>query len=258
MQFFHYESIDLEGPSFRLLLLRSGDAGDAIESLSYTWGIMLKGYYITIDGGKLPVTANLFYALQALRLPNIDRVIGERGHQVQQMETIYSRAEQVIIWLGPGAYETNAAMDSIKQIEDESRQYEYREWGPTNEHRTKIWSSRVWILQEVANARSAIVCSGQKSVSAYFFALAPSLIQVQPNSRTPWWSQNRDLYILLIKFKESKASDPRDMVYALLGIASDTHEDRHTLHADYTKTEAKLVYDVNSFLFHDFSPNWLH
>jgi hypothetical protein len=30
-----------------------------------------------------------------------------------------------------------------------------------------------------------------------------------------WWNEKRDLHTLLSKFIRSKASDPRDMVYAL-------------------------------------------
>jgi ankyrin repeat protein len=39
--------------------------------------------------------------------------------------------------------------------------------------------------------------------------------------RQSWWTEQRDLYTLLLKFHESKASNPRDMIYALLSMATD-------------------------------------
>lgn len=42
------------------------------------------------------------------------------------------------------------------------------------------WFQRVWILQEVANAKAAVVYAGTKSVSARIFTLAPLLTRVQP------------------------------------------------------------------------------
>jgi hypothetical protein len=52
----------------------------------------------------------------------------------------------------------------------------------------------------------------------------------------------------LLKFRESRASDPRDQVYALLGISSDAR-DIDSLRPDYTKDLQKVIYDTSSFLF---------
>jgi len=56
-----------------------------------------------------------------------------------------------------------------------------------------------------------------------------------PLRKDSWWSQKRDLYTLLLKFRGSKVSDERDIIYALLGISSDAL-DTDILRADYTKT----------------------
>jgi hypothetical protein len=110
------------------------------------------------------------------------------------------------------------------------------------------WFRRVWILQEIANAKKASVWCGTKSVRARTFALAPSLIGIKPErhcqavldimpgrlQEESWWSESRDLYNLLLKFRESRASDPRDKVYALLGISSDARN-TDSLRPDYTK-----------------------
>lgn len=134
----------------------------------------------------------------------------ERGHQVQQMGNIYSQANQVIFWLGPATYEIRVLMDSLKQLEEESIKHACGNWKLTDMRWMNLWSAvqlilkdlysgivtkqrvgmemllkrswfrRVWILQEVANANIAVVCTGTRSVSARIFALTPSLMGVQP------------------------------------------------------------------------------
>jgi hypothetical protein len=63
-----------------------------------------------------------------------------------------------------------------------------------------------------------------------------------------WWTEKRDLYNLLLKFSESEASDPRDKVYALLGISSDA-SDTDSLRPDYTKDLQEVIRDTSLFLF---------
>jgi len=218
----------------------------------------------------------------------------ERGHQVQQMGNIYSQANWVILWLGPATHDTDILMDSLKQLQEKSIKYACKDWKLADERWMDLWLSvqptlrsqhrypglvtrqrrgmecllgrpwfkRVWILQEVANAKAAVFCSGTKSVSARIFALAPLLIgaklephcqavlDIMPGSsrKESWWSQKRDLYTLLLKFREGEASDQRDMIYALLGISSNAR-DTDNLRVDYTKTVQQVVHDATLFLF---------
>jgi ankyrin repeat protein len=215
----------------------------------------------------------------------------EKGHQVQQMGNIYRRAERVVIWLGPATYDTNVLMDSIKQLEKESINYSRNNLRSSDQAWRDIWSnvqpklrnihsnvevrqrngleslfkrpwfSRVWILQEVANARGAVVVCGVKSVSARTFAIVPSLIGVAPPPHCQsildimpgplreesWWSQNQDLRTLLLKFGKTAASDPRDNIYALIGLSSDAC-DSDLLRADYSKSVQEVIKDVALFL----------
>jgi hypothetical protein len=215
----------------------------------------------------------------------------EKGHQVQQMGNIYRRAERVVIWLGPATYDTNVLMDSIKQLEKESINYSRNNWRSSDQAWRDIWSnvqlklrnihsdlevrqrngleslfkrpwfSRVWILQEVANARGAVVVCGDRSVSARTFAIVPSLIGVTPPPHCQsvldimpgslreesWWSQNRDLRTLLLKFGKTAASDPRDNIYALLGLSSDACNS-DLLRAEYSKSVQEVIKDVVFFL----------
>ncbi|RYO19167.1 hypothetical protein AA0111_g10544 [Alternaria arborescens] len=275
------------------------DGADLIpyDALSYTWDGADKNFTVTVNGRSLKVTENLYLALQRLRSEHIDRVIWvdaicidqnnmrERGHQVQQMCKIYSQAEEVVVWLGEATQETDVLMGSLQQLENHSSIYGYKrshwdlsQWttfwlldskGPDVQLRkglnlllSRPWFRRVWILQEIANAKRANIWCGTKSVKSHIFAVAPSLIGIEPRRHCQavldimpgrlreetWWNENRDLYNLLLKFSESEASDPRDKVYALLGISSDA-QDTDRLRPDYTKLLQEVIYDTSSFLF---------
>ncbi|MCJ1479437.1 hypothetical protein MMC13_008123 [Lambiella insularis] len=96
------------------------------EALSYTWDAQAFREYVWCDNKLLPVTENLYIALQRLRSPNSSRLFWidaicinqlnmlERSHQVALMRVIYHRAAQVIAWLGPDDQYT---MDAINLIE---------------------------------------------------------------------------------------------------------------------------------------------
>jgi hypothetical protein len=216
----------------------------------------------------------------------------ERGHQVGQMGTIYARADRVVIWLGPPTDDTDILMDSLKRLEEESTQFPCSRWTLRDKRWTELWSSlqlslmsqhwglavrqvtglktllarpwfkRVWILQEVANAKRACVTCGTKSISARSFALAPVLLDTipephcqpvldimpGPSRKESWWNRRRDLYTLLQKFRNSKAGDQRDMIFALLGISSDA-QDTDYLRADYEKSVDQVVHAAVSFIF---------
>ncbi|PWY80888.1 HET-domain-containing protein [Aspergillus sclerotioniger CBS 115572] len=325
MDAYDYDPLNLEGPSARLLLLYGGEWFDKLEctlmqawfdgnealsyeALSYTWGDGEKPNRIKIDGKWLPVTTNLFDALTHLRYPTEPRILWvdavcinqndtrERGHQVHQMRNIYSRAERVIFWLGPGTSETNAILYSLYELEQESLHHgSSRNWKLTDERWRDLWSylmrrrhpdllemqktgmkllldrpwfRRVWIVQEVANARSALVCCGSRSVSALFFALGPLLTEVEPMPHCQaildlmpgparnhsWWSRRQDLHTLLCKSRHSEAKDPKDMIYGLLSIASDM-QSTNEIQVDYNKSEAQVVAVAFSFFYHDLFPN---
>ncbi|KAE8142309.1 heterokaryon incompatibility protein-domain-containing protein [Aspergillus pseudotamarii] len=219
----------------------------------------------------------------------------ERGHQVRHMGDIYKQAERVIFWLGQPTYETNVILDSLRQLQKESTRHPCRTWELSDPRWVELWSTvqpglmdrypdlqsrqrqgledllnrpwfrRVWILQEVANARAGIVCCGQKSVSAHIFPLAPLFIHIIPHAQTQavldimpgpsragtWWNMNRDLYTILRKFRASEARLPCDMVFALLGLSSDAH-DTEMLRPDYVKSETEIIRDVVRFLFDDY------
>ncbi|KAH6716510.1 heterokaryon incompatibility protein-domain-containing protein [Leptodontidium sp. MPI-SDFR-AT-0119] len=262
---FEYKPISLEGPAFRLLRLfeskiPSSEDISNYAALSYTWGSTSRPCDLIINHRKMTVK-NVYLALRDLRYREKDRVLwvdalsinqsdkNEQGQQVQQMGSIYSKAERVIIWLGEATYATDYVMNYMKQLEEESAKHHsddqhrqeisHKQWvdtwlaGPSVEglqsllHRN--WFKRVWVIQEAGNARAADIVCGSKSVSASIFALMPSLLEITPDLHcqsimdimpgsprdSSWWAKKRDLYTMLGKFRNSEATDPRDKIYAL-------------------------------------------
>ncbi|KAK4212512.1 hypothetical protein QBC37DRAFT_465677 [Rhypophila decipiens] len=210
----------------------------------------------------------------------------EQGHQVRQMGQIYKTAGLVIYWLGVQTDHTKFCLDALHAFQERVRDVTYEGWtwqqwrdlwqswavkrkhsDPSLEReglRTLLhspWFRRVWILQEVANSQFAEVLCGKLSVRAGLFALAPQLMGVQteahtqavldmmpgPFRRDSWFSESRDLYTLLEKFGSSEATDPRDLVYALLGLSSDASPH---IQPDYEKNEQEVVQAVFPFLYH--------
>ncbi|KAK3314536.1 ankyrin repeat-containing domain protein [Apodospora peruviana] len=99
---------------------------------------------------------------------------------------------------------------------------------------------RVWIIHEVFSAKAATITCGWNSVPTRTFILMPRLMEVDTDPHvqavldimpgylreTSWRSVSPSLSILLKKFAGlSRATDPRDNIYALLGISSDAGSD---------------------------------
>ncbi|PMD24107.1 hypothetical protein NA56DRAFT_656564 [Hyaloscypha hepaticicola] len=260
-------------------------------ALSYTWGSQSRPCEIMINGSILTVTKNAYLALRDLRYQEKDRILWidalcinqnddkERGEQVQQMGYIYSKAERVIIWLGEATYNTDYVMHYMKQLEKEGTKHASNDQKISDKQWVDIWSAvvhslsadqrdllveglrsllrrnwfkRVWIIQEVANARVAEITCGGKSVSSSIFVLTLSLLEITPDPHcqpildimpgplrnSSWWAKKRDLRTLLVKFCKSEATDQRDSIYALLGISSDTCD------SDFLKSAMYLGHEV--------------
>ena len=157
--------------------------------------------------GNLYVTKNLATALRYLRRPNesrhlwVDAIcidqqnLSERGEQVERMGIIYSRAQRVVVWLGPEADESTLAIDVLSflgsnvdvnlceptmqiipktQISgsprwavafDKEDIFEGYIWDSLNCLFGRSWFTRLWIWQEVRQASSADVFCGTASIS---------------------------------------------------------------------------------------------
>ncbi|KAF2823250.1 HET-domain-containing protein [Ophiobolus disseminans] len=243
------------------------------EALSYTWasqdGDSSLSRSITVcgTGCSIAITRSCEAALYHIRFRGRKRVlwvdaicidqsnVSERSHQVNFMSTIYSSASQVLMFLGPGSETTDRVMDFLN-----------------GDHETNVWKDigqrtadmrqflrlryldRVWVLQEIALAKLTTLIMGGKStrwsassiqaLRPYFPKVGiaiPSALQWCPGSEL-----EQDLLKVLQKSRNCSASDPKDKVYAVLGLVQ-PHIIK-ALSVDYSSTTEEVYTDVGQHL----------
>ncbi|KAK1759303.1 hypothetical protein QBC47DRAFT_337161 [Echria macrotheca] len=184
----------------------------------------------------------------------------ERGHQVRSMAKIYARASRVIVWLeepatSGGQLQREAFSDGDRALEvigiaaggqsktflDEVSQQSVLR---LLQH---SWFRRIWVLQEVAAARHILVMCNSIEIDGYAFCVglnALNLTAGDPATRSrvrsaaylikgavlrpkyaPSSPDRFSLHIhslgeLIDIYHNREATDPRDKVYALLGMSS--------------------------------------
>ncbi|KAG4441714.1 hypothetical protein IFR05_002793 [Cadophora sp. M221] len=160
-------------------------------------GITAAGGQIVCGGQTVNIGSELFDALRRVRLPHQQRLlwidalcidqqnISERNSQVQNMREIYSRADHVLIWVGEhfsAGSASQALLDFITELEllitlimetygpknrkgiesalIEAYEGHFIRWNFLRELLSRAWFGRVWVLQEVANAKKATIYAG--------------------------------------------------------------------------------------------------
>ncbi|KAE9366756.1 HET-domain-containing protein, partial [Stipitochalara longipes BDJ] len=183
----------------------------------------------------------------------------ERSSQVSRMSAIYGIAKEVVVWLGAAGENSKLAMDFMQQkfVHKQGSQVKDIPLDELLLHTSKAeveaiaklmtreYWHRVWIIQEIFRAQFITIRCGHdkmhwSSLSKFFrylsmYELAEStarrglklkydyLLQAcgspaisLTDHRT---SQKHCLEDLLIAYKDCRSSDPRDKVYALVGLA---------------------------------------
>lgn len=194
----------------------------------------------------------------------------ERNSQVMKMKAIYERAETVLVWLGPEADDSNTAMSLIDRISQEGEEDwvansittadpdELRQWEALARLFARSWWRRVWVVQEVAVAQDVRVLCGERleewdylvaactmltefgeefeSIAAALGPYAPGHGQAITMSTIQEEIEQKgstDLYNMLLQNRSREATDPRDRVFAALGMVGD---EANQISADYDKT----------------------
>jgi hypothetical protein len=196
------------------------------EALSYVWGLPERTDVVLVrnpveqppdlphEDPKLPttigITHNLSVALRHFRSSNKPRILwidaicinqddlAERSTEVLEMESIYSRAKQVIVWLGPSSTDSALAIETMGRLGDGmtfdsgSGKFSIRAgsladlldnefeplkslrpaWFAIKDLLNRQWFSRLWVYQEIALASTATVVIGHHSVDWTHFATA--------------------------------------------------------------------------------------
>jgi len=172
------------------------------HALSYMWGDPKTTFEVEINGFSINATRNLHDALMAVWSRSdveylwIDALcinqasLDEKCYQVPLMGQIYSRAESVLVWIGPAANESGRAMALFRRwgeaieralhhfggrtFSKESMKLVRRDIGEplfdelafqaAGTFFSRDYWRRMWIMQEIVLARQAVVLCGNDEV----------------------------------------------------------------------------------------------
>ena len=199
----------------------------------------------------------------------------DRNAQVPRMDQIYRSASQVVIWLGVADAESEVATQTIHNLTTNShlsQTYELFESvkGMVNLF-SRSWYKRAWVVQEVALAQRAVVQLGERILPWDWFSQAARVHQahqfccadkVHPfvnnrggdyflNLREAWASilaldvgakqPHCSLHFLLRLYWSRLATDPRDKIYAFLGLLEPS---QRLVVPDYALSTRKVYQDA--------------
>ena len=277
------------------------------EAISYTWadesGDSAKKATIYLDSKPFTVTANCERALRRVRLKGQSRLVwidaicidqdseAEKTHQVQLMAQIYARANRVLIYVGEASEQSTQLLEILGNPLHTDRDCEAILKRDHLEKALSVFLSRpyfwrVWVLQEIALAKQAILICGGKSIAWRVLAgrklvdthsnLRPAHLLSKPNIlraletfqshhggcltslppalgfQNPTLRDVAQLLPLLEIASFCDASDPRDKVYALLGLV--TGLEPLGFIPDYTETVEDVYVDIAVLLARECGP----
>ena len=205
----------------------------------------------------------------------------ERGRQVEQMAEIYQTAKQVVVWLGRADEVAIIAIRLFNEIAENVEMtsswrivcrssaeqdhwastdlplpFDDTEWAAMKSFTNRSWFSRLWVWQEIARTEVVFMC-GKYLLSKANMDLVVTIVgrklkepvatndMNQCNSIANLLSSDipYTMQTYLYRTRNAQCSDPRDRIYALRGLVSQSECIRN-LAPDYTKSSMALYRDV--------------
>ncbi|KAK8121319.1 hypothetical protein PG999_005439 [Apiospora kogelbergensis] len=247
-------------------------------TLSYTWAcdqaVLARSWSLLIGQQQLLVLDSLKPFVQALRARDlllsgrrwwIDSIcidqgnLEERGQQVQLMHQIYSRAADVVVWLGDHSVNSSLAISfirhldkiylqnySVHDIRTMLQKEEYKsQWAALTNLLARKWWTRVWTIQEFVMPPSLSFWCGKEDVSRVamcnslsvadkckstgitetlgfrhgFSRRRACVLYRAEQEQEP--NPRRSLVSLAAYFCSSDATDDRDRLYGLRALSTD-------------------------------------
>ena len=197
--------------------------------------------------------------------------VEEKTDQMRMMMNIYKQADVVIIWLGEQLETDQVAIDLAKQIYNAAQTFDIegcdmldvdseaglppvwtRSWAALWSLLDRPWFSRVWVWQELIFAKACTMLCGSLHLDPEMLLDVAYIVRNAQTSARPTiatvtgvlglakggYPKGQLLHLtgLMLFTRALQASDPRDKVFALVGIASDVSCD----FIDYEKSVAEL------------------
>jgi len=282
------------GTQVRCIITRSFcHKAEHFRALSYEWGPPALQHIISVNGYALSIRENLYHFLQTVQRDSafcrdtvlfIDQIcidqsnVEERNHQVSQMATIYSSAQQVVIWLGRESSESIAFIQGLSRCRESGESLApvqmFRAFLPVPlEDRRAMYEllasqtywNRLWILQEVLLAKNLMLFWGAtrlawNDITAFLFVSSLSHllqdwrnqtpapvkhkrlenIRIARETRLPGVTYNWTWNQAIIFLPGSQCEDRRDKIFGLLGLINR----RFRIVPDYSRPLEDVFADI--------------
>ncbi|KAK3626292.1 hypothetical protein LTR56_019869 [Elasticomyces elasticus] len=204
----------------------------------------------------MSVTSDLLAAIAALRkiypgvwfwldAVSIDQAnLTEKSVQVADMGRTYKQAETTVVWLGQEFAEDTAPRDHSPALVHSLTVTSLRNLVRRSD---RVWWRRTWVVQEMMLAQDLEVVVGARAISWADFNSSFETVYIKACEGTSvleatGLATGCTLSVLLSGTLHTRCSDPRDKIYALLGLA-EAHE-RSNIKVDYTLSTAQVFSSV--------------
>lgn len=256
---YHYQAVrrdKLQICLFKIVSISRGLAQTTLEifnlaeappfvALSYTWGPPEPVQPLAVGSSYLAIRQNLFdfFALHAHKHVGTyiwaDQIcidqnnIHEVNAQVQMMDSIYSAARKVIVWLGRDP-DNGLILHFFKTIEENEKRY-----AAMDRLAALPYWTRLWVVQEIILARELQLVYGHGDITPQYVgpsAATELLVLAQRNASTrklEW----RDVMELS---RKSQCADLRDKVYGIQSLLASELR----IEVDYMKSTREVFLDA--------------
>ncbi|RDW74867.1 hypothetical protein BP6252_06009 [Coleophoma cylindrospora] len=299
MQPYSYQSL-AQDESIRLLFLQCSDDWDSpiqckietyplydaplYEAISYTWGASTSRVPIYINSSQgqeqCEVTLNGHNALRRLRPKSGDRAVwidavcinqedqAERSQQVRMMGSIFAMASLVVVYLGEHTPDSRQLFKELEVVNRAIRNG--KDYSPepsrviaryTEALLERSWFSRIWVIQEVRNSKSIIMCGDSFSSWDPFYECRRGHVDFVTSDLWPWTINNQlpkdydyytpeeiQLWYLLMSTRSFQATDKRDRIFALIPLIEAETDEAKSL-VNYNQTPEEVYINTAQFLF---------
>lgn len=261
------------------LIIVSTDSQEDYDAVSYTWadqtGDATRRFRAFIGSGYVSITRSCQEVLQRIRSRFYTKCVWidslcvdqdnlqERGHQVQLMPRIYTRAKKTYVYVGPTTFKEESILKCLATGRWEQNWSAGEEpfWFTRNNLLRRPYFFRVWIIQEIALSPNPVILCG-KDEFPWSVLRNDTPLQSLPERLKIGWEErfappllslgkrrlrySAELLDLLRLGRRCQSTDPRDRVFALFGLVADAEAEG--LVADYERSTTEIFTWIARYL----------
>ncbi|KAK4551994.1 hypothetical protein LTR86_010786 [Recurvomyces mirabilis] len=266
----------------------AGSMTPTYETVSYVWGSSVPEATIRVDGHDTKVTASAERVIRRFRLPDKDRVlwidaicinqtdIGERSQQVAMMQDIYSNTTHNLVWLGEDDGSAASAKRSVSAIADLLGRDEHG----LRQLYLQSYGGSIPVYLTTSGSSEGQFQQRPKSIPSNLDYDALATMYMVPWFTRIWdqkhgvfgseWDRQRRKWVprrwasfalLQDNFRGFHATDPRDQVFAILGLWLKTSRLKSLpapVLPDYSRPVIEVFVNVTRFAIEENkSPDWM-